>query len=179
MSGERDAVFEWAESGRLEAGHVAEALCVAGAIPGAVEWRRFVDRLLLGLAVVLAGAGVVFFVAANWQELGRFAKFALVELAIVLALVAVWRFELVTRAGQAASSPRRCARERCSRWSGRSTRPAPTPGSSSRVGCRDRHLGRRRADAGAVAVLARARQHHGRALFQHVRRIFGFVFGTP
>jgi hypothetical protein len=69
---------------------------------GAVEWRRFLDRLLLGLAAVLAGAGVIFFVAANWQELGRFAKFALVELPIVLALAACWRFDLSTRTGQAA-----------------------------------------------------------------------------
>jgi len=102
MSDERDAVFEWAEGGRLQSGHVTQALRVAGAIPGAVEWRRFIDRLLLGLAVVLAGTGVIFFVAANWQELGRFAKFALVEVPILLALVACWHFDLTTRAGQAA-----------------------------------------------------------------------------
>lgn len=102
MNGEREAIFDWAEAGRLEPGHIAQALRVAGALPGAADWRRFVDRLLLGLAVVLLGAGVVFFVAANWSELGRFAKFALVELPIVLALAACWRFGLQTRAGKAA-----------------------------------------------------------------------------
>jgi uncharacterized membrane protein len=102
MGTERDAIFEWAESGRIAPGHVAHALRIAGAIPDPVEWRLFVDRLLLGLAVALAGAGVVFFVAANWQALGRFGKFALVEAAIVLALGACWYFGLASRAGKAA-----------------------------------------------------------------------------
>ncbi len=102
MTGERDAIFEWVEAGRLPPGHVAQALRLAGAIPDAGDWRSFVDRLLLGLAVVLMGAGVVFFVAANWQELGRFAKFALVELPIVLALGGCWRYGLESLAGKAA-----------------------------------------------------------------------------
>jgi uncharacterized membrane protein len=102
MSTERDAIFEWAEGGQLAPGHVAHALRIAGAILGPAEWRRFVDRLLLGLAVALAGAGVVFFVAANWQALGRFGKFALVELAIVVALGVCWHFGLSSRVGKSA-----------------------------------------------------------------------------
>jgi len=102
MGSEREAIFEWGESGRLAPGHLAHALGIAGAIPDPVEWRLFVDRLLQGLAVALAGAGVVFFVAANWQALGRFGKFALVEAAIVLALGACWHFGLASRAGKAA-----------------------------------------------------------------------------
>jgi uncharacterized membrane protein len=102
MSGERDAVFDWAESGRLEPGHLAQALRIAGAIPDAAEWRQFIDRLLLGFAVVLAGAGVVYFVAANWQALGRFGKFALIETAIVVAIAACWHFGLASRVGKAA-----------------------------------------------------------------------------
>ncbi len=102
MSEERDAIFEWGEAGRLEAAHVAPALRVAGAIPEGGDWRRFLDGLLLGLGVVLIGAGMVFFVAANWQALGRYAKFALVELPIVLALAACWRFGLESLAGKAA-----------------------------------------------------------------------------
>ena len=102
MGSERDAIFEWAESGRLAPGNLVGALRIAGAIPDPAEWRLFVDRLLLGLAVALAGAGVVFFVAANWQALGRFGKFALVEAAIVLALGACWHFGLTSRAGKAA-----------------------------------------------------------------------------
>ncbi len=102
MGSERDAIFEWGESGRLAPGHLAHALRIAGAVPDAAEWRLFVDRLLLGLAVALAGAGVVFFVAANWEALGRFGKFALVEAAIVLALGTCWRLGLASRAGKAA-----------------------------------------------------------------------------
>jgi uncharacterized membrane protein len=101
MSDERDAIFEWAEAGRLEPGQLAPALRVAGAIPGVEEWRRFVDLLLLGLAVATIAAGAVFFVAANWHELGRFAKFALVEASIVLALALCWRYGLESLAGKA------------------------------------------------------------------------------
>ena len=64
----------------------------AGVTPTPAEWRAFLDRMLLWLGAAALAAAAVFFVAANWDALGRFAKFALVEAAIVAAMVVtLWR----------------------------------------------------------------------------------------
>jgi uncharacterized membrane protein len=88
----RSEVFGWTARGLVPPGRVADALSLAGVTPSHDQWRNFLDRLMLWLAIVALAAAVVFFVAANWDALGRFAKFALVEAAIVAALaVCIWR----------------------------------------------------------------------------------------
>ena len=87
----RHEVLDWAEEGRIPPGDLRRALEVAGALPDAPAWRQFLDRLLLFAGTLLLAAGVIFFLAFNWNELGRMAKFALVEVLFVAALVAVWR----------------------------------------------------------------------------------------
>ncbi len=78
------------------------ALRAAEVLPGPAGWRRFIDRLLLALGSLLVAAGVIFFIAYNWRELGRFAKFGLVEALIVVALTVCWKFGLERPAGKAA-----------------------------------------------------------------------------
>jgi uncharacterized membrane protein len=70
-------------------------------LPGANDWRRFLDRMALFMGVVLLAAGVIFFFAFNWQGLGRFSKFALAEVPIIAALIAVWRLGVDSIAGKA------------------------------------------------------------------------------
>jgi uncharacterized membrane protein len=53
------------------------------------------------MGAVLLGAGVIFFFAFNWQAMGRFAKFALVEAPVLVALLFVWRIGLESIAGKA------------------------------------------------------------------------------
>jgi uncharacterized membrane protein len=94
-------VLDWVERGAVPAARLHDALEAAGALPGANDWRVFLERLFLGLGVAVLAASAVYFVAANWNELGRFAKFALAEGAIVAAVaVALWR-GLDTRVGEA------------------------------------------------------------------------------
>jgi uncharacterized membrane protein len=69
---------------------LSRALTIAGASPSPRAWTRF-----LGLALLLVGAGlvlsgVVSFFAFNWASLGRFAKFALLELGLVACTVLGW-----------------------------------------------------------------------------------------
>jgi uncharacterized membrane protein len=47
--------------------------------------------LLLWSGAVALAAAVVFFMAHNWNNLGRFAKFGLVELLLAAAVLAYWR----------------------------------------------------------------------------------------
>lgn len=88
----RSTLVQWVEAGALARDRLPEALALAGATPSPAQWQRFIVRAFAWLGMVLLASAAVAFVAANWQALGRFAKFALVEAALVVALVvAVWR----------------------------------------------------------------------------------------
>lgn len=81
----RDELARHAENQTLSASAYAQALLLSGVTPDAAGWRRFFDRLLLIGGALLMGAGVIFFVAYNWQDLGRFARFGMLEALIALA----------------------------------------------------------------------------------------------
>ena len=102
MDDARHAVIRWANEGRIPAAHLADALRAAGVTPSAAQWNAFVQRLLAWLAAAALAASLLFFVAANWQALGRFGKFALVEGALVAALAVTWWRGLDTTVGRAA-----------------------------------------------------------------------------
>ncbi|MFO1414649.1 MAG: DUF2157 domain-containing protein [Burkholderiales bacterium] len=100
--GVRGAVVGWAQAGALPAGRLPEALAVAGVVPSPAQWQRFVVRACAWLGMALLASAAVCFIAANWEALGRFAKFALAQGALVAALVvAAWR-GLDTLAGRVA-----------------------------------------------------------------------------
>lgn len=66
------------------------------------EWRAFGARLLHAAGTGSLGAGVIFFVAANWQAWGLVGRFGLLEAGLLLCIVAaLWR-PPPARGGQAA-----------------------------------------------------------------------------
>lgn len=76
----------------LDASAVREALRRAGGLPDATSWRHFAARLLHGAGLGALGAGVLFFVAANWQDYGVFGRFVLLQAALLVSVgVALWR----------------------------------------------------------------------------------------
>ncbi|GGX43832.1 DUF2157 domain-containing protein [Saccharospirillum salsuginis] len=81
---------------------IQKALTSSGLYPGGADWYRFLDRLLLWMASLALAASVVFFVAYNWDAWGRFARFGIVEVAILLAVAAYVRWEHHRIAAQAA-----------------------------------------------------------------------------
>jgi len=94
-------VLDWLAQGRIARGREAQALALSGMHPSAKQWRQFIDHMLLWCGVIALGAAGIFFLAYNWQAMGRYAKFALVEAAIVLSLLACWRFGLSDMKGKA------------------------------------------------------------------------------
>ena len=77
---------------RLAAPAVDAALALSGARPDAAAWRRFGATLLRAAGLGALGAGVLFFVAANWQDYGVFGRFALLQAALLVSVVAAfWR----------------------------------------------------------------------------------------
>ena len=88
------------EQGRIAPENVQPALSVAGVFPSGSSWQRFLDQLLLWLGALMLAAGVIYFLAYNWNDLGRYAKFGLVEALIVAALIVIWRVGLESIAGK-------------------------------------------------------------------------------
>jgi len=57
-----------------------------------MAWRRFAAQLLRGAGLGALGAGVLFFVAANWQDYGVLGRFVLLQSALAITVgVALWR----------------------------------------------------------------------------------------
>lgn len=102
MNHDRQEILDWAEAGRVDARNLRSALQVAAVLPDRAQWRAFLDRLLLWLGVVMISAGAIFFLAYNWHDLGRYAKFALAEGLILIALAVLWWQGLERIAGKAA-----------------------------------------------------------------------------
>lgn len=70
--------------------------------PTPAEWRAFGARLLQAAGLGSLGAGLIFFVAANWHAWGLAGRFGLLEAGLMLcAGVALW-LPPPSRAGQAA-----------------------------------------------------------------------------
>lgn len=80
------------EQHRLDAAGVRVALSLSGNRPDTIEWRRFVVQLLRAAGLGALGAGVLFFVAANWQDYGVLGRFVLLQSALVIIVGgALWR----------------------------------------------------------------------------------------
>ena len=96
---DRHSILVWSAQGAIT--DAQAALGVAGVLPAARDWRAFLDRLLLWSGAVALAAAVVFFIAHNWNDLGKFAKFGLVELFLIVAVLGYWRLGADRAAGKA------------------------------------------------------------------------------
>src|SRR5437867_9569809 len=95
----RNAILGWSERGAIT--DVRAALDMAGVLPHAQHWRAFLDRLLLWSGAVALAAAVVFFIAHNWNDLGKLAKFGLLEALVLAAALGYWRLGPEKAAGKA------------------------------------------------------------------------------
>jgi uncharacterized membrane protein len=81
---------------------VAKAFELTHAVPGRAETLQFLLRILRIGGVLSLAAGVVFFIAANWDKLGLFGHFALVQILFVLAVGLAWWWPPPSVAGRLA-----------------------------------------------------------------------------
>lgn len=98
----RSQLIELIEQGSIPADKIQAALRVAKVLPDGRAWRRYVDHLLLWLGGLALAFAVMFFIAYNWNAIGRFAKFGMVEAMMVFAMVAYCRSDGRSAAGKAA-----------------------------------------------------------------------------
>ncbi|QDF67971.1 DUF2157 domain-containing protein [Shewanella sp. SNU WT4] len=66
--------------------HVAAALQVSKLRPNHGQWFTFIEQLLLWCAALALVIAALFFIAYNWDDFGRFSKFAGLEVLVILAV---------------------------------------------------------------------------------------------
>ncbi|GFE82767.1 hypothetical protein GCM10011487_47670 [Steroidobacter agaridevorans] len=67
-------------------------LDLAAARPAPAEFRLFLVRVLQLAGVLSLAAGLVFFIAANWQDIGVTGRFALIQVVIVVSVaLGLWK----------------------------------------------------------------------------------------
>lgn len=77
---------------RLSAEATGVVLDLTAARPAPAELRLFLVRVLQLAGVLSLAAGLVFFIAANWQDIGITGRFALIQGVIVASVaVALWK----------------------------------------------------------------------------------------
>lgn len=91
MFSARNQIINFIQRGVIKPEDVDEALSLTGIRADASCWRIFIDCLLLCLGGLSLACALIFFIAYNWGEMGRFAKFGLVQCAIVLAIASYWK----------------------------------------------------------------------------------------
>ena len=99
---EQTQLREWRRDGTLDATAATAARQALGPAPDAALWRWFLDRFALWLGIALCAAGVICFIAANWEHLGKFTRLYGIQVLVVAAVVAAARLGLARLGGQAA-----------------------------------------------------------------------------
>ena len=83
----RLGLYELAAEHRLDAKACEKLERLAGLHDEPAALSRWLPRGIAVLAAALGGLGIVFWIAANWDTLGRFGRFALLQ-AVVLVMCA-------------------------------------------------------------------------------------------
>jgi len=91
MPSPRNQIIHLIQQGFIKPDQVDEALAVSELRPSSNNWHAFIDRVLLLLGGLSLAFALMFFVAYNWSDIGKFAKFALVQIAIVIAIGCYWK----------------------------------------------------------------------------------------
>lgn len=93
MNSRRSQLIDLIEHGAIAPEHLQSAVERAGLFPDRAAWSQFLDRLLWFMGALSLAASLVFFIAYNWDRFGRFAKFGLVEVSVVLAILAFMKLD--------------------------------------------------------------------------------------
>lgn len=91
MNHTRFLIASLIQQGLIPEDKIPDALRISKLTPDKTAWYLFLDRFLLVVGAVLLVSALTFFIAYNWTEMSRLAKFALVEVCIVLAVFAYWK----------------------------------------------------------------------------------------
>jgi uncharacterized membrane protein len=101
MNQYRHFVLEWLAQGHIKQGEEQKALVLAGVTPNPSQWKHFLDQLMLWMGALFCGAALIFFFAYNWDAMGKYAQFAIAEVAIITSILFYFKLEKHSMASKA------------------------------------------------------------------------------
>jgi uncharacterized membrane protein len=101
MTQPRNHVIALIEQDAIAPEQIDNVLAVTGVRPDGKAWQTYIDHLLLWLGSLALAGAALFFIAYNWNDIGRFAKFGMVESLISVAVVAYWKMNEKAMVGKA------------------------------------------------------------------------------
>ena len=75
----RSDIWQWFTEGKIAPHNLNAAILVAYPHPTQHNWLLLIANLVLFLGILLLSAGVIFFMAFNWDTLANLTKFAIIE----------------------------------------------------------------------------------------------------
>lgn len=90
MTSNRSQLLELIQAKAISPEKIESVLRATGIRPNNVAWAVYIDQLLLWFGGLALSLSALFFFAFNWNELGRFNKFGMAELLIILAVAVYW-----------------------------------------------------------------------------------------
>ena len=96
----RSQILSWVERGFIPREKARAALSAVGVLPDLRRWRVFIESLLIWLGGTALALALMFFIAYNWDSMGRFGKFSLIEVSLLLSLVVYWKLAPDSLAGR-------------------------------------------------------------------------------
>ncbi|WP_434927091.1 DUF2157 domain-containing protein [Shewanella sp. HL-SH2] len=75
----RSEIWQWFTEGKIVPNNLNAAMLVAYPYPNEHNWLQLISNLVLFVGILLLGAGVIFFMAFNWDALANLTKFAIIE----------------------------------------------------------------------------------------------------
>ena len=102
MPSSRSQIINLLEQGVIPPDKIDDALAATAITPDASAWKTFIDHLLLWLGGLALAFAAMFFIAYNWNDIGRMTKFGMVEVLIILAVLAYWKLGDQAVAGKVA-----------------------------------------------------------------------------
>ncbi len=93
MLSKRKQIITFIEQGDIPVENIDAALSTTKVFPDGQGWLKFMDHLLLWMGGLAIAFSTMFFIAFNWDNLGRFAKFGMVEALLILSVLAYWKMD--------------------------------------------------------------------------------------
>ncbi|MCJ8318794.1 MAG: DUF2157 domain-containing protein [Colwellia sp.] len=87
MESFRAELINFIEDNSVAQKDIDEVVKLSKIKPSSQAWQVFINTVFLSIGSVALGLSCIFFLAYNWSDFGRFAKFALVETALVVSLI--------------------------------------------------------------------------------------------
>ncbi len=83
--------MHWIEQGLISKQNTCKALTIANILPNKNNWHKFIKEFMFCLGSLSLAFSLMFFIAYNWDAMGRFARFTLIEVAIISCVIFYWK----------------------------------------------------------------------------------------